>query len=349
MIFLESLWQYIILAGPYLMLGLLVAGIIKAFLPSNFIKDKLGGKSRSTIFKAALLGVPLPLCSCSVLPTAVTLKKSGATNGATSAFLISTPETGVDSITMTYGMLDLPMTILRPVAAFIAASAAGLMQHYFNKDKELVIPNKEAEPSCCCTAKQDILTVTPKLTIIDRIKMSFKYGFFELLEDISMWLSFGIIAGSLIYFFIPLDTLEGLNGFAGRLLIILVGIPFYICASASTPIAASLMLKGMSPGTALLFLMVGPATNISGIFVMKQYIGKKGVIINIATLSIVGLILSFCVDFLYSTLNLPLSFNISKHLHQPPSVFVQILGGIFLALLLRALIVKELLPRIKKI
>ena len=223
------------------MLGLLLSGIVHQFITVEFVRRNLGKNSLWDVFKAAVIGIPLPLCSCSVIPTSITLKKSGASNGATSAFLIATPESGIDSIFMTYALMDLPMTILRPVAAFFSAVVAGLLQLNFN-------PSPVGGPSgggCCPKSGRS------------RVYSVFHYGFYELLRDISGWLAVGLILGAVIVYFVPESLFMQLSQTQGRLLIMAIGIPFYICASATTPIAAALIMKGMSPGTALLLLLFG--------------------------------------------------------------------------------------------
>lgn len=291
--FLEVLWNYMLISAPYLLAGLALSGIIHTYIPISKVQKWLGGNKIGSVFRAAIIGIPLPLCSCSVIPTAVTLRKSGANNAATSSFLISTPESGVDSISLTYALMDLPMTILRPVAAFCSAIFAGILQLSFNKNFEINKDPKETE-------KKHDHEHSHSIDEGSRFVKAFKYGFGQLIDDISVWLCIGILAGALISFFIPADFFMNFTTTQNRFLILLIGIPLYICATASTPIAVSLMLKGISPGAALLLLLVGPATNIANIAVLQKYIGKKGVIINIISIAVVGLAFSFLADYLYS-------------------------------------------------
>jgi uncharacterized membrane protein YraQ (UPF0718 family) len=343
--FLKTLWNYIIVSAPFLMLGMLAAGFIHAFITEKRIQKAMGGKSLWTVVKAAVLGIPLPLCSCAVIPTAVTLKKNGANNAATSSFLISTPESGVDSIAMTYAMMDLPMTIIRPVSAFLSALVAGILQFIFNPDTPL--PKEEAK-SCCPKTKCGNAKPVERDSLAARISKMFKFGFFELMDDLGEWLALGLLIGAMIEFFIPPEFFAGLNGLGGRFIILLIGIPMYICASATTPIAASLVLKGMSPGTSLLILLVGPATNISNILVLQKYIGKKGILINIFTIAFVALIMSFVVDYIYTTFALPLDFNIGAHEHEHGYVWWKLSLAIAFTLLLSKSLLKALMKRIKK-
>lgn len=379
--FLLALWKYIAISAPYLLVGFFIAGLIKILIPIEKVRKILGKKSLGSIFKAAIIGVPLPLCSCSVVPTAVTLKKAGANNGATSAFLIATPESGIDSISMTYGMMDLPMTIIRPVAAFLSAMVAGIGQYLFN-DKEYDISNapepksccssKEAEPvaikTCCSSkplapvAKSCCSTKAPEPEVKSCcsskkeekkkddifIVKTLKYAYGDLIEDVAFWMTLGLILGAIIDFLVPANFLSMANGVMGRFIILGIGIPFYICASASTPIAASLMLKGLSPGAALLFLLVGPATNITNLLVLQKYIGKRGILINVIAIGGVALLLSYGVDFLYNYYQWPLDFKLGhNHDHGHIPWWQHASAVIFSLILLRGLIVEEVIPRIK--
>ena len=260
--FFNSFKQYLILSSPYLLLGLLLAGIIHTFISNELITKHLGGKNPLSFIKASLFGIPMPLCSCSVIPMAAMLKKNGASNASTSSFLISTPETGVDSISVTYALIDLPMTIFRPVAAFLTSIFAGVLQHIFNKEdylEEIKTEEKgEKKDHCCESEKSSKKTNRPSL--FQLIKKSLRYAFIDLIDDMSLWILFGLIMGALMDIIIPNDFFENLSPATARLAIIVVAIPLYICASATTPLAVTLIAKGLSPGTALLLLLLGPAT-----------------------------------------------------------------------------------------
>jgi uncharacterized membrane protein YraQ (UPF0718 family) len=338
--FLDSLWKYLLMSAPFLMFGLLISGFIHSFVSTERIKKAMGGKGILGVIKASLLGIPLPLCSCAVIPTAATLKKNGASNSATSSFLISTPESGVDSIAMTYGMMDLPMTIIRPVAAFFSAFVAGVLQIFFNSEE---VEIKEEKKSCCKMSKQ-----TPaQLSFSQKLVKMFRFGFFELIDDMAFWLALGIVAGAFIDFIVPANFFDGLGGWTGRFAILAIGIPLYICASATTPIAASLVMKGMSPGMALLILLVGPATNISNILIIGQYIGKKGVVLNVIAIALVALGMSFVVDYLYASQSWPLNFRVSMHGHEHTAMWEYVLAIVFCLLLGKSLLMKEL-PKLLK-
>ena len=330
---LQAFWEYLALSGPYLIFGLLISGLIKVYINAQWLEKQLGQKNLTEVFKASLFGIPLPLCSCSVLPTAVTLKKSGASNAATSSFLISTPESGIDSIVMTYGLMDLPMTIIRPIAAFLSAIMAGSLQLLFNSDEQI---QKEQAPSHCCSKKNTTKDGS-------KLKKILKFSFIDLLDDIAGWLAIGLITGSLISFYIPDNFFQELPQWQVSIAIFLIGIPLYICASASTPIAASFVAKGMSPGLALIFLLVGPATNLSSIFVLQKYIGKKGVIINLFAIILTALIMGILTHYLYLNY-FPLSWKIDQIIdHEHLGFSHHFCGALLLLLITQSIIRRKVL------
>lgn len=473
-------WGVLIDSAGYILFGFFIAGLLKAYLPTEFIAKHLGGEAitkagkakRSIVapvFKAALFGVPLPLCSCGVIPAAAGLREQGASKGATTAFLIATPETGVDSMTVTYGLLDPIMTIVRPVSAFITSVAAGIAVDIFDKDDhqktdvavaqsmpatsscccsepkpepktelkpistcccsdskpeskpeikpvhvcrcseekakakaegkpepvsscscsteapKVVVPvstcgctpkpeikaelkpisscccsepkpepKPELKPisSCCCSepkpeVKPEIKPISscccsepkpelkpmapassccsstieaapkatssccssqkpaPSATLFDKFKVGMSFAFGKLIADIGIWLLFGIVLAALISVFIPADMFtDKVTGFAGMLVMMAIGIPMYVCATASTPIAAAFALKGISPGAALVFLLAGPATNVATITVVARMLGKRAAFIYVTTIGIVTLAIGVLVNYLYMSLGL---------------------------------------------
>ncbi len=336
--FLIQFWNYVKLSAPYLLFGFLIGGIIHVFLPIDKVKKMLGKGSFINVIKASFIGVPLPLCSCSVIPTAVSLRKSGAGNGPTSSFLIATPESGVDSIAMTYGLMDLPMTIIRPIAAFLSAIFAGVLQNGFNKFEYKEVG--EEKKSCCSKNK---------IKSENKLVKALKYGFVDLVNDISFWLFVGLVCGALISFFVPENFFDTLSGIQGKFIMLLVGVPLYICASATTPIAASLVLKGMSPGTALIILLVGPATNISNLLVLQKYVGKKGVILNVIAIVTVALLMSFFTDWMYQNYFSGFQFKASHHNHESSYALLEnSMGIVLIILILKGLYSNEIMPRLKK-
>lgn len=343
-IYMRAFWDYVVITAPYLLFGLFASGILHEFLSLSRFKSFLKGRGMGPVFKASLVGIPLPLCSCSVIPAAATLKKEGASNGATSSFLISTPESGVDSMLITYALLDLPMTLIRPMAAFLTAIVAGLAQNLWN-DSEGENENeiKEKEIKSCCSGKSSCGSdeVAAKKSIIDHAKGSFHYAFQDSSDDLAFWLFIGIALGALVNVIVPQELLYQSNTFLGRVILLLIGIPIYICASSSTPIAASMMMKGMSPGCALIFLLAGPATNFTNMAVLQSQIGKKGVVINVLVIALISLGLSYGVDFLYSYFHWPMNYSLAMDEHGELASSLSVLMGAILFYLMVKGIYKE--------
>jgi len=273
--------------APYLMLGFIFAGLLHLLFPERRVRKYMGQNNFKSIFNASLLGVPLPLCSCGVIPTGISFYKHGASKASTVSFLISTPQTGVDSIFVTYSMLGLPFAVIRPIVAFVTGLFGGLITKKIDPEKEKkILQNNENGDEM------------PK-GFFPRIKEMFRYSFIDFLQDISNWLIIGLLIAALISVLVPdnffADKIP--NDFLGMLVILVISIPVYICATASVPVAAVLMLKGLSPGAALVLLMAGPATNAATITMIGKVLGKKslfgylGAIITGALLS--GLIIDY--------------------------------------------------------
>ena len=277
--------------SPYLLLGFFIAGVLHAFVPSAIYSRYLAGTGLRSVATAAAFGIPLPLCSCGVLPTAVALRRSGASRAASTSFLIATPQTGVDSIAATYSMMGLPFAILRPVAALVTSLFGGLAVGHWERmgvldDDVAVDANYE-------------FSELPR-GFWNKVLETFKYGFFDMMQSIGRWLLIGLVVATLITVLLPDDFFSTyarwplLNMF----IIVLVAVPMYVCATSSIPIAAALMLKGMSPGCALVLLMAGPAANMASMFVVNNAFGRKATIVYL--LSIIGGAIGFgvLVDYL---------------------------------------------------
>ncbi len=261
----------------YLLLGFLFAGILHVLVPQHLFARYLAKNNWVSVFYATLFGIPLPLCSCGVIPTAMALYKEGASKGATIAFLIATPQTGVDSIIATYSLLGLPFAIVRPVVACITSVFAGLVTNAFVSKESTAINTTPID-----TPPQE------NLSFMQKIKRVFQYGYVEMMEDIGKMLMFGLIVAGLITYFVPDNffLLFGNNTLLTMLLVLLVAIPMYVCATGSIPIAVALMMKGMSPGTALVLLMAGPAANMASMLVIGKVLGKKTFVLYLTTLVI---------------------------------------------------------------
>lgn len=408
-ILLES-WKITVESAPYVLFGFFIAGMLKAFLPAGLVARHLGKGRYGPVFKAALFGVPLPLCSCGVIPAAAGLRQQGASKGATTSFLISTPETGVDSIAITWALLDPIMTVVRPVSAFITAVVAGIMVDLFPGRKKgqaasgvtpvspepalvasgcgcgHVIHEHAPEHDCCeqgepcscscnsvrpgahaetlfddavqnvhggaahgshggvaqnayaggccthagCTSSASnhagcapAASSGAGLTFAARFSGGMRFAFGELVADIGGWLMLGVVLAAGIAVFIPDDLFTGSvgSGIGGILLMMVVGIPMYVCATASTPIAAAFALKGLSPGAALVFLLAGPATNVATITVVARLLGRRAATIYVGVIAVTSVLLGLAVNALYFHLGLNVSRWVEGSAEADPGTF----------------------------
>jgi len=306
---LASAWHIFQQSAVYMLFGFFIAGILYAYVKTEKIARYLGGGNGRSVVLAALAGIPLPLCSCGVVPAAAALKKQGASKGATLSFLISTPETGVDSIPITYALLDPVMTVVRPIAAFITATVAGMVENFYDRKEALTrIEQKQLVAESCCCQKEpgSVNSLTQKVSSRDKMAEGMKYAFVELMGDIGPWFILGILLAGIISYLLPDRFAEVYlgNPLLAMPLMLIVGIPMYVCATSSTPIAAALILKGLSPGAALVFLLAGPATNIASLSMVSRLMGKRSLVIYLGAISACALVLGFLTDMVYSKLGI---------------------------------------------
>ena len=298
-------FQLLLDMAPYLLFGFIFAGILHEFISTEKIAAHLGKKRISSVLKSALFGIPLPLCSCGVIPPTMTLKKAGASRGSVVSFLVATPTTGVDSIMATYALLGPIFAVYRVIASFAAGIFSGILINFTDSEKE----PESADTGTVKPAKEHP-------SIMQRFLRIFRYAFFDLLSEIGKWLVIGIIIGGVITYAIP-DSFfnETLTpGWQTILIMLVISVPLYVCATGSIPIAAALMLKGLNPGAAFVFLLAGPATNSVSITVVSRFLGKKTTIIYLISLIISSLALGFGLDALWRAYELNL--NISEHVHE---------------------------------
>ncbi|MCK5050926.1 MAG: SO_0444 family Cu/Zn efflux transporter, partial [Candidatus Cloacimonetes bacterium] len=296
----------------------------------DFVAKHLGKNNFFSVIKAAILGVPLPLCSCGVIPTALFLRKKKASKGATLSFLISTPQTGVDSIIATYGMMGPIFAIFRPLAAFVTGIVGGLVTNFVEKkdDTETVILEEKFDCDTCDVDEPH------SHTVLERVTSGLRYAFVEFLDDITIQLIIGIIIAGFISFLIPDNFFAdfGGEGFMGMLLMIAVGIPLYVCATASIPIAVSLILKGISPGAAFVFLVVGPATNAATITLISRALGKKLIAIYLTVISVFAILGGLLLNYIFDIVGKP--DMLMMHHHEDISLFSKILIAVFSILMI---------------
>jgi len=331
---LNDIWQTYLKIAPYLFIGLTVAGLLHIFFKKDFIIKHLGKNNLLSVVKASVLGVPLPLCSCGVIPTAMHLRKQKASKGATLSFLISTPQTGIDSIIATYGMMGPIFAIFRPLAAFIMGIFGGIITNSLTKNEKE--NQRENSPAFECDTCEN--TEPHTHSIMEKLNYGMKYAFIEFLDDISLQLVFGIILAGIISFIIPENFFAkyGGEGFMGMLIMIAFGIPLYVCATASIPIAVSLIMKGISPGAAFVFLVVGPATNAATIALIGNAMGKKIVIIYLSVISIFAILGGYALNLIFDLFGNEKSYSFLHH-HQENSLILNILLILFSIILLMSL------------
>jgi uncharacterized membrane protein YraQ (UPF0718 family) len=302
----------------YILFGLLLAGLLKELLPKDFITKHLGKSSIGSVIKATLLGIPMPVCSCSVIPLAKSLQKEGASPGAVQSFLISTPITGVDSILATYSFFGWIFALFRVATSIVIAISAGILQNILYKEpklrvnlspkvanlnsKNITFASSSCNSSCCnTTAKKDSFS----------IKRVFTYAFNTLFSDIAKSLFIGLVVGALFTTFLPKELLNQVsqNLILSYLLVIAISMPLYVCATSSLPIGAALLLSGMSVGSVFLFLSAGPATNSVTMSVVKSMYGKKAMAIYIGVIAIMSMFFAYLLDSFYPSLEVANSIS----------------------------------------
>ncbi|KAA0000845.1 MAG: hypothetical protein FE047_00640 [Thermoplasmata archaeon] len=295
--------------SPYLLLGMLIAGLLHVYLGTDFIRKHLG-KGIKNIFKASLLGVPLPVCSCGVIPIASSLRRDGASKSSTLSFLVSTPTTGVDSIFATYSLLGPLFAIFRPLFALFAGIFTGLVSYFTDKKEEKEIFHEHE---------------MGQKAGLKSLKEAFHYGFFELSEDIGKWLLIGIIAGGIIAS-IPIDFAPIFP--FDFLLALVVSLPLYVCATGSIPIAVALIEKGFSPGAALVFLIAGPATNTITLSFVRYKLGRKSFFTYLLSIVFLSLFAGLAFNFIWK------SFGGTAYQPYALPYWLKLISGIILAFLI---------------
>ncbi|WP_199524734.1 SO_0444 family Cu/Zn efflux transporter [Pseudoalteromonas sp. bablab_jr011] len=386
---LNNFWQLFLLSAPWLMLGLLIAGLLNVYLPANFLNRHLGKEGLWTTIKAAFIGAPMPLCSCGVIPAAIGLRRAGASKSATTAFLVSTPETGVDSVSVSYVLLGPFMAIIRPIAAVCSAIAAGVL---VGKDHEIHSQHKhqaataddnsagccssntsaevKKESSCCSSntaaevkkepsgfSTEDSASIKadrccksekPSLSIESRVakfKRAIRFSCNKLLEDTMVWLVIGLFFAALVQTYVPESYLSQWgSGIFAMLVVILISIPMYICATASTPIAAGLLLSGVSPGAVLVFMLAGPATNIATLGVVGKELGKRAVFAYLTGVIGMALLFGFLTDYLVDEFGFVVAPMMGTE-HEVLPHWLSLASGIILAILMLRLVFKKALKK----
>jgi len=328
-------WRVLCLMSPWLLFGFLVAGILSVLIPEGQVKKILGKPGFGSILKAALLGVPLPLCSCGVIPVALSLRKEGASRGAVNSFLISTPQTGVDSIVVTYSMMGWVFALFRPFAAFFAGLFGGIVAELFDKENRNAAACCEHEEESCCCEKECCSGEEPnkkRAGFFGKAVYALHYGFVVLTGDVAGALLAGISIAALIGIFVPENWFGAFGtGFVSMLAMMALGIPMYVCSSASVPIAAAFMLKGISPGAALVFLMAGPGTNAATVSILWNSFGRRSALLYLISIIVSSLLMGGLLNLICSFVPPALQPAASCHELMGNSLsFVEIISGVFL-------------------
>jgi uncharacterized membrane protein YraQ (UPF0718 family) len=331
-LFFQNFYQMFVDMSFYMVIGLILVGLIHQVLSEDWIPKQLGKKGFFSIFKASVFGIPLPICSCGVIPFAVFLKKSGASIGAIISFLISTPQTGVDSIIATYGMMGPVFAIFRPLAAFVSGIVGGGLIEAASNAWNLDIPSNPTPVTCshCNPQKEEencehhqaeppTKALDKKTTVASFLRNVFSYAFQEMIQDIALSFLVGVAIAAFITTIIPpnffSNTMVG-NSFLSGIVMIIIGLPMYICSTSSIPIAISLIIAGINPGAAFVFLYVGPATNIATIATLQKSLGKKVIILYLCVLVFMALALGFLLDWIFAWVGTDISqFLLEKHSH----------------------------------
>ncbi|MCP4408304.1 MAG: hypothetical protein GY807_11190 [Gammaproteobacteria bacterium] len=317
--YLQALWTILLDLAPALLAGLLLAGLLHEFLPRGLIRRRLSASTMGSVFRAVMIGVPMPLCSCGVVPTAIGLRNDGASKGAATAFLISTPQTGVDSILVSASFLGWPFAIFKVIAAFVTGLiGGGLVNRLVNDEVETAPPAPQDE------GRRDRRGPYRLISVL-------RYAIFDLLAAIDMWILVGILIAAAISIAFPPDYLSQVSwaqGLGGMFLVLIVSLPLYICTTGSVPIAASLIAAGMPLGSALVFLMAGPATNVATMGAVYRALGGKVLGLYLAVVVFMSMALGLGFDFLLGDVQ-----QISSHQHHQVSwvstVSALLLCGLF--------------------
>jgi hypothetical protein len=316
-------WNTTAEMSPYLLFGFFMAGTLSVLISQRFVEKHLGGGGLWPLVKASLFGVPLPLCSCGVIPVSISLHKHGASKGSTISFLLSTPQTGIDSIFVTLSLLGPVFAIFRPAAAFITGIVGGTLVNVFDPEKEdSPPPKKECSDECCSSTNKT-----------SRIFRGLKYGFITLPRDIGKAMLIGLAVAACISALVPDDLFaEKLlgTGFFAMVVMMFLGIPVYVCATASIPVAAALILKGLTPGAALVFLITGPATNAATFITIWKALGGRTAIVYLFTVAISALGAGLLLDMIFPDIGL----QVRTHWHEmEPSILGHISAVVLLAVL----------------
>ncbi|MBD5258952.1 MAG: heavy metal-associated domain-containing protein [Barnesiella sp.] len=332
---LQSLLSMLNSMSPYILLGFLIAGIIYVFVPRAAMARHLSGKGWKPAMKAALLGVPLPLCSCGVLPTAISMRRNGASRGASTSFLIATPQTGVDSIAATWSLLGPAFAVVRPIAALVTAVAGGtIVSRHDNEETGADARSLNVEEA------DDIPT-----GFAGKVGAALRYGFVSLVGSIGGWLVAGLVIAAVITVYVPDDffTVLGRTPILSMLVALVVAVPMYVCATGSIPIALALVLKGLSPGTAFVLLMAGPAVNFASYTLVSREMGRRAATMYLGSIIVGAVGFGLVIDYLLPSQWFEVTqMHAACHHGESLPLFPTICSAILSALLIYSLVITKI-------
>lgn len=337
---LKSLLFMLNSMSPYILLGFLIAGVLHAFVSQRAMSRHLAGSGPLACVKAALIGVPLPLCSCGVLPTAIAMRRGGASKASTTSFLIATPQTGVDSIAATWSLLGPAFAVVRPVAALVTSIAGGAA---VGRTERSVT---DAEDASHCQLPE----AEAKKSFLKRSAEALRYGFVDLVGSIGSWLVIGLVIAALITVYVPDDFFEilGHKPIMSMIAVLIIAVPMYVCATGSIPIAMSLVLKGLSPGTAFVLLMAGPAVNFASLTLISREMGRRAAMVYISSIVAGALAFGLAIDYLLPAQWFALPHAAAAHAHHASGAgWLQIVSSAVLVTLLAVALVKSFIANHK--
>lgn len=307
MILLENIFTIALEVAPWLLVGLGIAGAIKGLIPDTKLASWLGGTGFAPIARGAVIGAPLPLCSCGAIPAGVALHRSGASRGATMAFMVGTPGIGIDSIALTYALMGPFMAVARAMSAVAGAIIVGLSVAT-SPSQPLGLSQKPASGCCnepsCQSAAPDVRDPRP-VPAVRRVADGLRYAFHDVLRDIAPWMAIGIVVAGALATWIPPEAFVTYgNGWGAMIFMAFIGIPIYLCAQAATPIAAGMIVAGLSPGVALVFLLAAPMTSLATLAVLRREFGLIPTAVFVAAIAISSIISGLAVEGLVSLFEL---------------------------------------------
>ncbi len=302
---IANFWATIIEMAPYLLFGFFMAGLLSVLVSQRLVERHLGGRGLWPLLKASLFGIPLPLCSCSVIPVSMSLRKHGASKGATIAFLLSTPQTGVDSILVTLSLLGPVFAVFRPLAALATGLVGGSLVDIFGHAGGVESQPVEKCTDECCSGEK-----------ASKVVRGLKYGFVTLPRDIGKAMLIGLIVAAFISALVPANFFADKlgTGIFAMVVMMFLGIPIYVCATASVPVAAALIMKGLTPGAALVFLMTGPATNAASFVTIWKVLGRSTAVIYITAVAGCALASGILLDYMAAGMDLEIGHGAHRML-----------------------------------